>query len=829
MVDIWMDSSTGARTKKYGFAVLSIIVFLTVFTGRVKPNPWAPVQKHIMTPWAKNVRPDNVWPEYPRPQMVREAWKNLNGLWDYTIRPADAPQPTSWEGQILVPFCVESALSGVNRELRPDQRLWYRNSVEIPKDWMGKRILLHFGAIDYESTVWVNGQKVGDHKGGYDPFAFDMTDAIKPEGKQEIVVGVLDSTNTSMQAVGKQRLADRRSETFTASSGIWQTVWMEPVPAVSIDRLKITPDLDRQQVIVEVRLSGKDDGYSAELTAYDGTMTLATVTGKIDVPFLLNIPNPKLWSPDSPFLYDLKVNLRQNGKIVDRVNSYFGMRKISLGKDEQGFTRILLNNKPIFQYGPLDQGYWPDGLYIPATDEALRFDLEYLKKIGCNMDRKHVTVGQDRWYYHCDRLGLLVWQDMVPPMKVRGNVFTPESNAQWELEQKRMIDCLYNHPAIILWTVFNESWGQHETERLTNWTMEYDPSRLVNDASGWTDFHVGHIRDLHDYSFHPSIPLPEIAKYRAIVLGEVGGFELLLKGHLWYPDQTITLQTDSLQDFSRERYLETPQLVERYEQFIKGLKLQISSHGLCAAMYTQIADWGRENNGWLTYDRVVSKIDVAKLKAWHESLYQAPAKTKILLPPSVESPQRWKYTTNKPPENWTAVAFEDASWNTGEGPFGNGPFSNTDFKWPLIRTRWNTNEIFMRKTILIDAVPDRIALRVYGLGSSEIFLNGQLVKNISSQDREGQIYACDVPLFQHGSTLLHKGENVIAVHCNVAPPRRGGFGTPAPAGTAPSSRGPSATSRPSIPIAAQGRTGFRMFQLIPAARFFDMGLVESID
>jgi len=364
-----------------------------------------------------------------------------------------------------------------------------------------------------------------------------------------------------------------------------------------------------------------------------------------------------------------------------------------------------------------------------------------------------------------------------------------------------------------MWTVFNESWSQHDTERLTNWTMDYDPSRLVNCASGWNDYHVGHIRDLHDYSFHPSVPLPQIDKYRAVVLGEEGGFELLLKGHMWSPDFTITLQMDPTQDLNRERYLETGQLVERYEQFIKGLRLLIGKYGLCAVVYTQITDVEEEDNGWLTYDRAVSKIDVAKLKAWHESLYRTPPEPRVLLPASVEKPQGWKYTTAKPADGWAANAFNDSGWNAGNGPFGNGPFGNTSFEWPTTGTPWDTDEIYLRKTFRLDAVPDRAALRIYGLGTCEVYLNGKMVKTVSSRDREGQIYACDVLLFQKTTDILRQGENVIAVRCNMAVPQRGGFGPP----------------RSMTMTTPQGAGFLWIPRPRPATHFIDVGLVSPVE
>ena len=457
--------------------------------------------------------------------MVRKDWKNLNGLWDYAIRSKDQVRPESFDGQILVPYPVESALSGVKKTVTPNDKLWYRLSFEVPGNWPKGKLLLHFGAVDFQAEVWVNGTKLGDHAGGYDPFSFDITNAVKSSGPQELIVAVTDPTDRSTQPRGKQVLKPG-GIMYTAVTGIWQTVWLEPVPSAYIRGLTITPDIDNNKLTVVVDAQGDTSGlsFSADAKAFGFSATATSTQNTLT----LTVNNPKLWSPDSPFLYDLTVRLLQNGKPVDSVQSYFGMRKIALGKDDQGIQRLMLNNKPLFQYGPLDQGWWPDGLYTAPTDAALKYDLEVLKKIGCNMLRKHVKVEPDRLYYWCDKLGLLVWQDMPSGDRgISGNdpdiQRSPESAKQYELELIRMIDAFRNHPSIIMWVPFNEGWGQFDTPRIVKLIKDYDPSRLVNNASGWTDRKVGDVIDMHNY---PGPGCPAIEDNRAAVLGEFGGLGL---------------------------------------------------------------------------------------------------------------------------------------------------------------------------------------------------------------------------------------------------------------------------------------------------------------
>ena len=485
---------------------------------------WQPANGPLMTQWAKQVSPDNVHAEYPRPQMVRKNWLNLNGLWEYAIQPKDEPQPENFDGQILVPFPSESALSGVMKPVGEENRLWYRRTFEIPRKWANQSVLLHFGAVDWDTTVWINGKKVGSHRGGYDPFTFDITDALNDGGAQEIVLSVWDPTNTGYQPRGKQ-VKKPGGIWYTAVTGIWQTVWAEPVSEMHIKSLKIVTDIDAETAYVTAICSQGTIGYRVEAQAKDGWFTKAKGKGEAGEEIVLKIKKPKLWSPDSPFLYELKITLKNDkGKTVDAVSSYFGMRKISLGKDEEGITRIFLNNKPLFMFGPLDQGWWPDGLYTAPTDEALRYDIDVLKKLGCNMLRKHVKVEPARLYYWCDKLGLLVWQDMPNGDKhIRGNEpdlkRSEESASQFELELKRVIYTFRNHPCIVMWVPFNEGWGQYDTGRIVNLIKELDPTRLVNNTSGWADRGVGDVHDIHRY---PGPAAPPTEEDRAAVLGEFG-------------------------------------------------------------------------------------------------------------------------------------------------------------------------------------------------------------------------------------------------------------------------------------------------------------------
>lgn len=502
---------------------------------------WKPVGDKIKTPWAEKVDPANVLPEYPRPQMVRSQWVNLNGLWDYAIKPVGAMEPKTMDGKILVPFAVESSLSGVQKGLTEKDELWYRRTFSVPAAWKGSNVLLNFGAVDWKADVFVNDILAGSHTGGFTPFSLDITPYLKAKGGQKLVVRVFDGTDKGYQPRGKQVLTPN-GIWYTPVSGIWQTVWIEPVAKSHISGIKAIPNLDQKNIAVTVAAENCTTGDLVEVKILDKGKLVASATGLPGNPLRLCIAEPKLWSPDSPFLYDMEVSLRQGGKTVDKVDSYTAMRKIGTKRDKGGILRMTLNDKPLFHFGPLDQGWWPDGLFTAPTDEALLFDILKTKELGYNMIRKHVKVEPARWYYHCDREGILVWQDM--PSGDMGNKWemytynggtdknrTQESKDNFSKEWKEIMDLCMSSPSVVVWVPFNEAWGQFDTERIVNWTMEYDPSRLVNPASGGNHRPCGHMLDLHNY---PGPAMKLFDPQRVNVLGEYGGIGLPMEGHLWW-------------------------------------------------------------------------------------------------------------------------------------------------------------------------------------------------------------------------------------------------------------------------------------------------------
>jgi beta-galactosidase/beta-glucuronidase len=570
---------------------------------------WKPAANTLTTPWTAKVGPGKALPEYPRPQMARKAWTNLNGLWDYAILSQDAARPDSFEGKILVPFPLESALSGVKRALDPGQRLWYRRTFRAP-DLKGGRLLLHFGAVDWRAEVFLNGTRVGDHEGGYDAFEFDITAALKPGGAQEVAVGVWDPTDTALHPRGKQVLKPN-SIWYTAVSGIWQTVWIEPVPAVSITGLRIAPDVDGRRALLSV--SSTSAGAFTAVVKLRGRV-VGRLTGKTgEAPAAIPLSAVELWSPDTPVLYDLELALPSG----DRLTSYFGMRKIEVRKDSAGLNRLFLNNQPRFMIGPLDQGWWPDGLYTAPGDAAIRFDIETLKKLGFNMMRKHVKVEPARYYYWCDRLGMMVWQDM--PSATTGRTtnvgkgagadaaFSGADAAAFARELKALLDGLRNAPSVIAWVPFNEGWGQHAANDVLKMVKSYDPSRLVDGPSGWEDRGWGDMKDMHEYP-GPNMfpPIPD----RASVLGEFGGLGYPIAGHLWAADK---------RNWGYRGFQDKASLQAAYKDLIDKLG-PLVKQGLAAAIYTQTSDVETEANGLMTYDRKVVKFDAAKLAALHRAL-----------------------------------------------------------------------------------------------------------------------------------------------------------------------------------------------------------------
>jgi len=587
---------------------LILVLFLAVFAARpgLTAATWEPAKGPLRTRWAQDVSPDNAHPEYPRPQLVRKDWLNLNGLWDLAITKKDEPKPAEFPKQILVPFPVESALSGVMESVSENDRLWYGRRFELPKKWAGQRVLLHFGAVDFETIVWVNGKEVGQHRGGYDGFGFDITDALKPKGENEVVVAVWDPTDAGTQPRGKQ-VRKPHSIWYTPTSGIWQTVWLEPVSAAYIKDLRITPDVDARAVTVNPLTTPTPGNCTIEVTIRDGAQVVYQASVSAGGRMILPVKDAKLWSPDDPHLYTLEATLKLGRTTLDRVESYFGMRKISLGKDMHGFTRLMLNNKPYFQFGPLDQGFWPDGIYTAPTDEALRYDIEMTKKLGFNLARKHVKVEPDRWYYWCDKLGLLVWQDMPSGDKYIGTkepdiTRSPESAREFETELEALIEGRGNHPCIVMWVPYNEGWGQWDTARIVESIKKLDPSRLVDNTSGWSDRAVGDVNDMHKYP-GPGSPEPE-AK-RAVVLGEFGGLGLPMPGHTWQAQK----------NWGYRSFTNAPALTAAYLDLVAKLFPLIEEKGLSAAIYTQTTDVEIEVNGLMTYDREIVKMDLRKVAA----------------------------------------------------------------------------------------------------------------------------------------------------------------------------------------------------------------------
>lgn len=569
--------------------------------------------------WTDKVDKNCPLPEYPRPQMVRDSFLNLNGIFDYAIVPKETDWVTDFDGKILVPFAVESLLSGVEKPLSPENRLWYRKAFTIPQDMQGKRILLHFGAVDWQCTVYVNHRLAGQHTGGYCAFSFDITDLLQ-DGENELVVCVFDPTEEGHQQRGKQ-VNQTHGFWYTATSGIWQTVWLEAVNPCHVENWRFLPDIDKELIHISTALSDAENTelqlqirFGNELV-FDGA-----ITQEADVP----VPNAKLWSPETPHLYDVTLTVLKDGVECDRVTGYFGMRKFNIAKDEKGITRLFLNNKPYFQRGLLDQGYWPDGGLTPPTDEAMIFDIREMKRLGFNMLRKHIKVEPARWYYHCDKLGMLVWQDMVSGGKYIGDfyagvlpnigilhikddkykVFSREEPA-WRDEFKEelceMIDQLYNTVSLYCWVPFNEAWGQFDALAICDLVRKKDRSRVIDHASGWYDQGGGDIQSMHKYIL--PIRMRKLDN-RAFVITEYGGYSQKVPGHMWNPKKA----------FGYLMFGSLAKLSAAYEKLHKKQVIPLIEKGLSGTIYTQVSDVENEVNGIYTYDRAVLKMDEDMLK-----------------------------------------------------------------------------------------------------------------------------------------------------------------------------------------------------------------------
>lgn len=581
------------------------------------PKPATPVpplvKNDMITPWGEKVTAGNAWQEYPRPQLKRDNWTNLNGKWNYAITRKAAPKPKTWQGEILVPFAVESKLSGVQKSVTPRQALWYQRTFTWKPS--ANHTLLNFEAVDYQATVWVNDQKVGTHTGGNLPFSFDITSALQ-EGENTLTVKVLDATDSTYQLHGKQRL-NPQGIWYTPVTGIWQTVWLEQVP---------------QNWLSQFKLIGKTDGTVTLSADFEGPLfgrlslkAKALLNGKVvaeasgsPTGLTLKIPDPQLWSPSSPTLYDLELTLGE-----DKVTSYFGLRETTVARDQDGHLRLHLNGHPLFHWGTLDQGWWPDGLLTPPSEEAMVSDIRFLQDAGFNTIRKHIKVEPRRYYYHCDRMGMMVWQDQVsakrrddPPWpRLAPN--PPEAtwpdapHDQFMTELKIMVDTLHNHPSIVQWVPFNERWGQHRTISVGEWITAYDPTRQINIASGGNFFPVGHLVDHHEYP-HPGFPFQfgEGGRFDDFVkvVGEFGGHGFPVDGHLWNPDAR-NWGYGGLPKNKEE-------WIERYQESIRRLA-DLKKKGIAAGIYTQTTDVEGEINGLITYDRRVRKLKPETLRKIH--------------------------------------------------------------------------------------------------------------------------------------------------------------------------------------------------------------------
>lgn len=721
---------------KYRLTIIGFLLISLQFQD-LNAQQWEIAGDNLITRWGKEVTPENAWQEYPRPQLVREDWKNLNGLWSYKIVDKGSRPPKSFDGKILVPYSIESQLSGVKKPLNANQELWYHKQFKLPENWNGKHIKLHFGAVDWNSRLYVNGKKVGEHKGGSDPFSFDITEFLK-KGEQKIELAVWDPTDTDIQARGKQTL-NPRGFWYTAVSGIWQTVWMEAVHKTSIVELNPVADIDKEKIILNTRLLQASGNEKLKIKIkfkediiYDDVVDYSP---EIEVP----IQDQQLWSPSFPNLYDLDLRVLKNGKETDKVESYFAMRKISTETDGNGFTHLMLNNKKLFQWGTLDQGWWPDGLLTPPSDQAMKYDMEVLKSMGFNMIRKHIKVEPARYYYHADKMGLLLWQDMPSGFLEMGSEQhvnwedekdwdRPKASAvQYEKEWKSIIDNFKFFPSIVVWVPFNEGWGQYDTERVVNWTMEYDPTRLVDGVSGWTDRNVGHFYDTHQYP-GPGIEPVEQHPGRAMVLGEFGGLGYPIKGHLW---------DENRRNWGYRTYRSQDELLNAYASLIHNVYSE-KARGLVAAIYTQTTDVEFETNGLMTYDREIIKLPVELAQVLHSPLYQDFDKAQWLIRDSELEEQ--------------TKVFEKESEAAMEVK---GPFSVAKEEQVRSSTRFELPQ---------DKEIENLALKILAWGDVEVFINDVLVL---TKDIRTKRHYDDVNL-SHYSHLLKEGENVLEINLKAS-------------------------------------------------------------
>lgn len=607
------------------------VVFLLM---AVSAMAWNVKGEKIKTVWAEKVTPDNVWREYPRPQLKRATWTNLNGLWKYSVTSiSTSKNSVKYDDEILVPFAIESSLSGVAKTFTAQDKLWYKREFTVNHLSKGMQTILHFGAVDYECSVWVNGKLVGTHKGGNNPFSFDITSALKSSGKQILEVGVTDPTDTESITRGKQQM-NQMGIWYTPVSGIWQTVWFENVNPTHIEKILPIANLAEGAVQLKLNIANEKGDENIVVKIFDENKVIATVNQRVTKEVKIKIPNAKLWSPTSPKLYHFTVELSKKNVVLDNVASYFALREVSINKDEAGYNRICLNGQPIFQYGTLDQGWWPDGLLTPPSAEAMLWDMVQLKEMGFNTIRKHIKVEPATYYYYADSLGIMLWQDMPSGFATERKkeehiapTATEDWNApesvvtEWKKEINEMIDDLRFFPSITTWVVFNEGWGQHNTNAMVEMVKQKDENRIVNGVSGWTDRKVGDLLDVHNYPL-VSIIKPINNNNRVSVLGEFGGLGMPVKEHLWNPE---------MRNWGYRNIDQVVDLVSDYSHLVFDLETLIAQ-GASAAIYTQTTDVEGEVNGLITYDRKVTKMPTSYLNQIHSRLYKVkPVKATILI------------------------------------------------------------------------------------------------------------------------------------------------------------------------------------------------------
>jgi Glycosyl hydrolases family 2, sugar binding domain/Glycosyl hydrolases family 2/Glycosyl hydrolases family 2, TIM barrel domain len=711
-------------------------------------NGWSPKTSPLMTRWSSQVDAKMPHPEYPRPQLMRKDWLNLNGIWEYQPgTSADEPPPFGKQlsSAILVPYPVESALSGV---MEHHDRLWYRRMLKIPAGWRGRQVLLHFGAVDWESEVFVNGKSAGVHLGGYDPFTYDITPLIS--GKDdELMVRVFDPTQKGGQPRGKQN-TEPRGITYTPTTGIWQTVWLEPVNATYIEDLSMIPDIDAGKLRLKVNSSKAQPGATVDVLVKGGDTVVAKMSVPANTDAAISVPNPKLWSPDTPFLYTLDMALKQDGRTLDIAVSYFGMRKLSVG-DADGQKKLLLNNQFVFEIGPLDQGFWPDGIYTAPTDAALKDDIVQMKAMGFNMVRKHIKVEPARWYYWADTLGILVWQDMPSCNSYPGRAFVPpqEDKTAFERELRHMVETHRNVPSIVLWTVFNEGQGQFDTGRMVDIVQSLDPSRPINEASGGEITGAGEINDIHSY---PEPAVRAANGRQALACGEFGGIGYLVADHSWQGEGHGYAECANAND-----------LLYLYAEFFADVKRLRDEKSLSAVVYTELTDVMTEINGLLTYDRVL-KLPAEQIKQINSFQFKTP-EYKILVLTSETTAQEWRYVTKKPDDAWSAKDYDDAQWQTGPAPFGDQGH---------VGTSWTTPDLWLRRhfnpgTISPEELQN-LVMKQFNRGRVEIFING--VQTFAQQGNNRSLEGG----YEHRplstpvrNAIIPGGDNLIAVHCFTQP------------------------------------------------------------